>query len=74
MDIGRPPGDPGYPPYRRCAEPLAGAGDVLLHIAGDLALEGVDLRDGLSLVIRRDLDAVVAVLDEDVTLAAFSGV
>ena len=72
MDIGRPPDDPDT---RRIAgaQSLAGAGDVLLHIAGDLALEGVDLRDGLSLVIRRDLDAVVAVLDEDGHIAAFIG-
>ena len=72
VDIGRPPDDPDT---RRIAgaQGLAGAGDVLLHIAGDLALEGVDLRDGLSLVIRRDLDAVVAVLDEDGHIAAFIG-
>lgn len=64
MDIGRPPDDPDT---RRIAgaQSLAGAGDVLLHIAGDLALEGVDLRDGLSLIVGGDLDAVVAVLDED---------
>ena len=47
MDIGRPPDDPDT---RRIAgaQGLAGAGDVLLHIAGDLSLEGVDLCDGLA--------------------------
>ena len=72
MDIDRPPDDPDT---RRIAgaQGLAGAGDVLLHIAGDLALEGVDLGDGLSLIVGGDLDAVVAVLDEDGHVAAFIG-
>ena len=48
MDIGRPPDDPDTCGVAG-AQILTGAGDVLLHIAGDLALEGVDLRDGLSL-------------------------
>ena len=64
MDIGRPPDDPDT---RRIAgaQSLAGAGDVLLHIAGDLTLEGVDLGDSVALVVGGDLDAVVAVLEED---------
>ena len=72
MDIGRPPDDPDT---RRIAgaQILTGAGDVLLHIAGNLALEGVDLCDGLALIVGGDLDAVVAVLDEDGHVAAFIG-
>ena len=64
VDIGRPPDDPDT---RRIAgaQILTGAGDVLLHIAGDLALEGVDLGDSVALVVGGDLDAVVAVLEED---------
>ena len=72
VDIGRPPDDPDT----RCiagAQGLAGAGDVLLHIAGDLALEGVYLGDSVALVVGGDLDAIVAVLEEDGHVAAFIG-
>ena len=72
VDIGRPPDDPDT---RRIAgaQGLAGAGDVLLHIAGDLTLEGVYLGDSVALVVGGDLDAIVAVLEEDGHVAAFIG-
>ena len=72
MDIGRPPDDPNTCGVAG-AQSLTGARNVLLHIAGDLTLEGVYLRDGLSLIVGGDLDAVVAVLDEDGHVAAFVG-
>ena len=64
MDIGRPPDDPNTCGVAG-AQSLTGARNVLLHIAGDLTLEGVYLGDGLSLIVGGDLDAVVAVLEED---------
>ena len=60
MNIGRAPNDPNACCVP-CAQSLARAGNVFLHIAGDFALEGVDLGNGLTLVVGTDLDTVVSV-------------
>lgn len=47
------------------AERFARTADVFGDELDDLALQRIDLRDVLALIVRVDLDAVVAVLQQD---------